>query len=88
VTIPKNKNGNGEVDCTAKLQHQFKNGSETAIHKLSLNIDKENFLTADINSICIWNLAKSKRTTAFKIFENGPKTGMINAPAITSASFN
>ena len=53
-----------------------------------MSVDKENFLTADINSICLWNLGTTKRTTTFKIFENGPKTGSLNSAAISSASFN
>ena len=76
------------MDCSAKLQHFYKTGTETAIHRLSLNIDKENFLTCDINSVCLWNLQTTQRTSAFKIYENGPKTGLINHPAISSASFN
>jgi hypothetical protein len=75
VTIPKNKTNDTESEYQAKFQHLFKLGNEVNIHKLSLSIDKENFLTGDINSICLWNLATTKRTTTFKIFENGPKTG-------------
>lgn len=70
------------------MQHFFKTGTETAIHKLSLNIDKENFLTCDVNSVSLWNLNKAQRTTAFKIYENGPKSGLIGPPAISSAAFN
>ena len=88
ITVPKNKTNDSDIDYQAKCQHLFRNGTEVNIHKLSLSVDKENFLTADINSICLWNLATTKRQTTFKMFENGPKTGAHNSAAISSASFN
>jgi hypothetical protein len=88
LTVPKAKAVDGEYDCSAKQQHSFKTGNESAIHKLSLSLDKENFISADINCVTLWNLNKTQRSTAFKIYDNGPKCGLINSPAISSATFN
>ena len=87
LQIPKLKKSN-ETDYSAKLQHTFKSDSEISIHKLSLNVDQENFMAIDINSLSLWSLNKSTRHTTFKIIDNKSSTGVSSTSAISGGSFN
>lgn len=85
--IPKLKKSS-DTDYSSKLQHTFKSESETTIHKLSLNVDKENFIAIDIHSVGLWNLEKATRHTTFKLIDNKTKTGNTTSSAISGGCFN
>jgi hypothetical protein len=85
--IPKLKKSS-DTDYSSKLQHTFKSESDSTIHKLSLNVDKENFIAIDIHSVSLWNLEKATRHTTFKMIDNKTKTGSLTSSAISGGCFN
>lgn len=59
----------GDVQHSAKLCHTFKCGKESNIHSLSLNIDKENFLSSDDKGVFLWNLNKANRANSYNLVD-------------------
>jgi serine/threonine-protein phosphatase 2A regulatory subunit B len=84
LTLPRSKIVNESHEGRCKTL--FKNAHEHHINSLSLNVDGENFLSADDLRINIWNIENNKEV--FNVLDTKPKSISDLDAVITFAEFH